>query len=112
MNVNYGVVKLYSFLGSTLLIAHWMACLWRLVAVVENQGCNWSASYFHSCSEGAKEASSFQMYIVALYLAVMTISTVMSHVIAGSWSPSRALTFCTFLCGREERLAGVSESEE
>mmetsp|Transcript_11731 Transcript_11731/g.38590 ORF Transcript_11731/g.38590 Transcript_11731/m.38590 type:complete len:644 (+) Transcript_11731:119-2050(+) len=75
MNINYGMIKLAKFLVVTALIAHWMACAWHLVVVVEEAHCSWVTSYFYGeCGESNVNPNS--LYVAALYLATMTISTV------------------------------------
>ena len=46
MTINYGALKLVKFVVGTLFIAHWMACLWHLVKVVEQSRCNWVTDYY------------------------------------------------------------------
>ena len=57
------------------LVAHWVACFWRLVPeleMVEDRGSNvnWMVSY------GCEDDSNPEVYLVALYFAVMTVTTI------------------------------------
>jgi hypothetical protein len=47
MTINYGALKLFKFIVGTLFIAHWMACLWHLIKVIEAGKCNWVDEYYH-----------------------------------------------------------------
>ena len=84
MVINYGVLKLTKFVVGTLFIAHWMACLWHLIKVIEDVDCNWVSEYYHGAcvdpvgfrDEDPVSKSVFSRYITAIYLAVMTTSTV------------------------------------
>lgn len=84
MTINYGALKLFKFIVGTLFIAHWMACLWHLIKVIEASKCNWVYEYYHgACSDstvevpkGGFDMNPIGMYVTALYLSVMTISTV------------------------------------
>jgi len=84
MVINYGVLKLTKFVVGTLFIAHWMACLWHLIKVIEDADCNWVSEYYHGAcvdpvgfrDEDPVSKSVFSRYITAIYLAVMTTSTV------------------------------------
>jgi hypothetical protein len=81
LTISYGLLRLYKFLGMVLVLCHWLACVWNLVLVMEASRCNWAAAYFtdSACLDHADDpidATPFQRYIVAFYLAVMTTSTV------------------------------------
>ena len=81
MEISYGLIRLYKFLLMVIVLCHWLACLWGLVLQVESSRCNWAAAYFTDspCLERVDDsvgATPLQMYLVSIYLAVMTTSTV------------------------------------
>lgn len=82
MTINYGALKLFKFIVGTLFIAHWMACLWHLIKVIEVSKCNWVDEYYYgACADPPADdevhaTKPISMYTTALYLSVMTISTV------------------------------------
>jgi len=46
LNMGYAMQTLLKFIFGTLAIAHWMACAWMLVAVIEANCMNWVIKYF------------------------------------------------------------------
>ena len=66
---------------STVLLCHWMACIFSLVKDVSNLSCNWSNAYFNY-DHGEKDpcvlfqANVQSVYLAALYWAAMSVSTV------------------------------------
>ena len=78
LSIRYGVVKLWRNLLTVILVCHWMACCYHLVAVLTNQNCNWINNYFgvHACQEVVPYPDKEERYIAALYLATYTVATV------------------------------------
>ena len=82
MTINYGALKLTKFVVGTLFIAHWMACLWHLVKIVEQSRCNWVTDYYYGdclyndADNNDEHVTARSLYFTALYLSTMTISTV------------------------------------
>ena len=78
LSIRYGVVKLWRNLLTVMLVCHWMACCYHLVAVLTNQNCNWINNYFgvHACQEVVHYPDKEERYIAALYLATYTVATV------------------------------------
>merc|ERR1711907_228479 len=61
--INYGMVSLANFLFLTVIVAHWMACAWHMVKIVEDDvDANWVLGYL-----GADHGlGHFEVYIVSL----------------------------------------------
>ena len=61
------VVKLWKFAITALLISHWLACAWLLVAALGDSCNNWVDSYFSTGCDGSGLAPShLELYIAAL----------------------------------------------
>ena len=94
INVDYNVLTLCKFVAGTLMIAHWLACLWQLLARVVGNKDDWVVNYFsnfidgdlfascHAASETNAELraclniSPWATYIASLYWALVTMSTI------------------------------------
>jgi len=69
--INYSMLTLCKFLFLTVIVAHWMACAWHMVKNIEDDKVNnWVVKY------GVQDLPVGELYIVALYWAVMTMSTI------------------------------------
>eukprot|EP00873_Tetraselmis_striata_P012096 jgi/Tetstr1/432360/TSEL_021757.t1 len=53
LDVGYAMITLFKFIIGTLAIAHWMACAWMLVQVIEDNCVNWVVTYFPPREDGA-----------------------------------------------------------
>jgi len=70
--VNYGYLSLAKFVFLTVIVAHWLACIWQITKAIEDTDPNWEVGYL-----GADHGlGHFEVYIVALYWSVMTMSTI------------------------------------
>lgn len=73
--INYSVLTLCQFVALTIVVAHWLACLWHMTVSIEDKAVNWVTNYGDPAdSEGS--LSTAEVYVVALYWAVMTMSTI------------------------------------
>lgn len=93
--VNYSMLTLFQFLFLTVIVAHWMACAWHMVKVIEdNTTENWVIAYLgadHTLYNG-------EVYIVSLYWAVMTMSTIgYGDVVAKTTAERVVATFGMFI---------------
>jgi len=63
---------------SVLLVCHWIACMFHLLAVLEQNPCNWIHAYFsgNACLLPHPFPSALERYVAALYLATYTVATV------------------------------------
>lgn len=69
--INYSMLTLGKFLFLTVIVAHWMACGWHMVKNIEaDESENWVKKY------GVDTLPTGEIYVVALYWAVMTMSTI------------------------------------
>ena len=84
----HGTRRLLRFIFISMFISHFMACGWHVVARIEEPSAyeifdldedgnvrhmNWITGYFDTYEE---EPSTYHRYVVALYLSVMTVTTV------------------------------------
>ena len=105
MTINYGALKLVKFVVGTLFIAHWMACLWHLVKVVEQSRCNWVTDYYfgeclyNDADNNDEHVTARSLYFSALYLATMTISTVGYGDVTPQTEPERVFLTVGMLVG-------------
>jgi len=97
--VNYSVLTLVKFLFLTVIVAHWMACVWHMTVVIEDAEPNWVSGYL--CSGSDIRPCGYphgEVYIVALYWAVMTMSTIgYGDVTAQTTSERVVATFGMFI---------------
>lgn len=71
--VNYSMLTLGKFVFLTVIVAHWMACAWHMIKIIEDDTTNnWVIGYLGS----DHDLNTFEIYICALYWAVMTMSTI------------------------------------
>lgn len=73
--INYSVMTLVQFVALTIVVAHWLACLWHMTVSIENDETNWVTNYGDPADPNG-ELTTAEVYIVALYWAVMTMSTI------------------------------------
>lgn len=80
MAINFGVLKLLKLSAGVLLLAHWMACSFKLVVEFESLDDNWQTVYFESLGYHPDEYQGVEnwarQYLTALYWAVMTTTTI------------------------------------
>jgi len=71
--VNYSLLTLVQFFIMTIVVAHWMACAWHMIVVIEDDPeNNWVVGYLGS-DHGLRHG---EVYIVSIYWSVMTMSTI------------------------------------
>jgi len=72
--INNGQLTLVKFLFLTVIVAHWMACAFHMVRVIEDDqtGRNWVEAFLGV----GNYYTGFEIYICAYYWAVMTMSTI------------------------------------
>ncbi|KAK3281049.1 hypothetical protein CYMTET_11144 [Cymbomonas tetramitiformis] len=82
ININYFRVTLCSLLFSAFLLVHIMACAFVIVEHVEcaghngDEGCvNWISFYFMRQGRDDESSTDFEIWVIAVYWAVATIST-------------------------------------
>ena len=73
--VNYAVLALNKFGFGILFLAHWMACLFYLIAATEAREVNWVTGYFDVSAEDALAIDKGSLYVASVYWAVATLST-------------------------------------
>lgn len=75
MAINYSVLTLCKFVALTVVVAHWLACLWHMTVNIEDQPVNWVTNYGNPADPDVPLTTA-EVYVVALYWAVMTMSTI------------------------------------
>ena len=79
--LNYAALALHKFSLGILFLAHWMACLFYLVAMSEDRRVNWTTEYFNVYEKNVEPDGSIRpvdngsLYIASVYWAVATLST-------------------------------------
>lgn len=94
VNIDYNVITLCKFVVGTLMIAHWLACMFQLLARVVGQKDDWVVRYFSNFIDGDLFASChaatdfnnelraclnispWATYIASIYWALVTMSTI------------------------------------
>lgn len=92
--IDYNVLTLCKFVTGTLMIAHWLACMWQLLARTNGSKDDWVGFYYANfveagqyseCHAGSADRAEFlacleldpyDMYVSALYWAIVTMSTI------------------------------------
>jgi potassium voltage-gated channel Eag-related subfamily H protein 7 len=75
MAINYSVLTLCKFVALTIVVAHWLACLWHMTVNIEDKEVNWVTNYGNPADSDVPLTTA-EVYVVALYWAVMTMSTI------------------------------------
>ena len=79
--INYAALSLHKFSLGILFLAHWMACLFYLVAMSEDRRVNWTTEYFNVYEKNVEPDGTIRpvdkgsLYIASVYWAVATLST-------------------------------------
>jgi len=76
--INFALLSLTKFMGGTLLVSHWFACLWYITYYVEEASNSWVVqttvdSFSTLESDGV---TTVDKYVASWYFAVMTMSTI------------------------------------
>ena len=77
ISISHNRVQLAKFAFTIVLLAHWMACGFKLVQVLEATTPNWLTDYFENDFAANSTIVPWEsQYVAALYWAVMTITTI------------------------------------
>ncbi|KAK3288152.1 hypothetical protein CYMTET_4363 [Cymbomonas tetramitiformis] len=96
--IDYSVLSLQKFILIVLLMAHWMACAWRMVAGKVEEGStavNWTSYYTDRLNNDDTAA----LYIASLYWAVATLSTLGYGDILPTNDLERIMVVCSTVVG-------------
>lgn len=96
--IDYSVLSLQKFILIVLLMAHWMACTWRMVAGKVEEGStavNWTSYYTDRLNNDDTAA----LYIASLYWAVATLSTLGYGDILPTNDLERIMVVCSTVVG-------------
>ena len=74
--VNFAILSLFKFTFGTLLISHWIGCLWYITAYIENADPNWVTVTGVGETSTLTEASTYDRWVASWYTSVMTMSTI------------------------------------
>jgi hypothetical protein len=108
MKVQYGKKQLALFGTACMLCAHWLACVFHFVALVQPGDCNWVNSYYNklagyydSCLPIPQMLSPTvgSRYITSLYWSTMTITTVGYGDVAPQTDEERCVEIAGMLVG-------------
>lgn len=81
MQIDYTMLELSKFTTVTLTISHWIACLFGVIGQLQTSQVTWMDQYFcddpeaEDCSP-RDDIDAGKIYVVALYWAVMTLTTI------------------------------------
>ncbi|KAK3255690.1 hypothetical protein CYMTET_35140 [Cymbomonas tetramitiformis] len=70
--MDYNILNLIMFIVMIVLFSHWMACVWMLVATMEDSPKNW----LHPNGEEGYVEDVYRDYFASLYFSVMTVTTI------------------------------------
>ncbi|DBB02391.1 TPA: hypothetical protein ACH3X3_011394 [Trebouxia sp. C0006] len=76
IGISYSHLKLIRFSVAVLVCAHWLACGFFLVVVLEDSPINWVSAYSTDDAGHSNMSEPFDNYIISLYWSVMTMSTI------------------------------------
>eukprot|EP00873_Tetraselmis_striata_P023243 jgi/Tetstr1/443507/TSEL_031511.t1 len=95
--LDFSLLQLLKYLMYAILFAHWIACAWSLVVVLERyRQDNWVETFF---GVSVMELPSFDLYVGSLYWAVMTVSTIGYGDVLPSTSLERVFVILAMLTG-------------
>ena len=96
MSIKFGVIKLLKFIVMIVMVAHWMACFYYLAGTM-NEPSTQHESWINS-HEYPEYYSFWDMYVLALYWAIMTITTIgYGDVPSGTTTERVVSIFCMIL---------------
>lgn len=81
MTITYGLLSLLNFFIAVLLMAHWIACVFRMVVDIEGnmaedgEPYNWMTEVQYR-DVPMHKSPIFHQYVVALYFSIMTLTTI------------------------------------
>ncbi|KAK3281675.1 hypothetical protein CYMTET_10547 [Cymbomonas tetramitiformis] len=81
MQIDYTMLELTKFTTVTLTISHWIACLFGVIGQLQTSQITWMDQYFCDDPEAddcnpRDDIDAGKIYVVALYWAVMTLTTI------------------------------------
>jgi len=76
ITISFGSLYITFFFILTIIAAHWLACLWYIVANLQEDQYTWVTQYNAGLSPAPHPDSSAALYIVSFYWAVMTLTTI------------------------------------
>ena len=97
MSIKFGVVKLVKFFVLIIMVAHWMACTYYLAGSMQSDATaheSWINSH-----EYPAEYSIADMYVLALYWAIMTITTIGYGDIPSGTTSERMVAITSMIIG-------------
>lgn len=96
MSIKFGVIKLLKFIVMIVMVAHWMACIYYLAGTMSAPA-NAHESWINS-HEYPEYYNFWDMYVLALYWAIMTITTIgYGDVPSGTTAERVVSIFCMIL---------------
>ena len=69
VSFTFAHIQLFLYVFAIIIFAHWVACLWGFAASGRSDGGGWITEL------GLEDQGPFYQYVVALYFAIMTITT-------------------------------------
>ncbi|KAK3259436.1 hypothetical protein CYMTET_31566, partial [Cymbomonas tetramitiformis] len=94
MSMDYSKLALQSFLFSVISVCHLMACLWRMTANLQGEDVE---TWLHVME--LDEAPAFDQYVVCLYWATMTLSTIGYGDVSVATTEERAVAITCMIFG-------------
>lgn len=77
LGFKYSMMSLCKYMMIILFVSHWIACLWHVVTVLEDENVvTWVVSYFCAGVPSGCNPSIAALYCASLYHATMTITTI------------------------------------
>ena len=98
LKISFGFERLFFFVIVFLILCHICACLWIIVAALiddKTYAGTWLESYYEADVKGKKELGSREIYTLAFYWTITTITTVGYGDISGTNSIEKI--FCSIV---------------
>lgn len=100
ISISHNRLQLFKFAFTIILLAHWMACGFKLVEVLEATTPNWLTKYFDTDFGVNSTIIPWEtQYVAALYWAVMTITTIGYGDVSPATDPERWYAVLAMLFG-------------
>jgi len=117
VGISFSKLRVWKYLFFTMISSHWLACMLRIVPIIEDDpSSNWIVGYF-----GSMDVPPFEVYNVAWYWSIMTMSSVgygdvlpqtQLEVLASSFVMCAGAFVFMFILGSVASIVASSDQQE